>query len=140
MSKGANLRDVEVLALVAGVAVAGWLIYKTVKLGGGLLSGDNTLTKNATNADGQKVTAYRGVPVLGTLGAAANAASGGWLATMGQKLGSWLAPTPSANDPVPAQSQGNPAATAAWATGGPDLTNPDEQTFSAMAGINGFPM
>lgn len=80
-----------------GVAVlvgAGLLVY--------LLTRASTLTTTATNAAGEKVTAYEGRGPLGTLGAAANAASGGYLASLGQWLGGaafdLLNPTPA--DPV----------------------------------------
>lgn len=56
----------------------------------GALSGKNALTENATNADGSPQTAYYGAGPLGTLGAATNAASGGWLSSWGDDLGSWL--------------------------------------------------
>lgn len=47
-----------------------------------------SLTKTATDADGNPVTAYAGAGPVGVAGAAANAVSGGWLATFGNWLGS----------------------------------------------------
>lgn len=76
---------------VAGLAVAGLVLYRLVQAGPGLLSGDNELTRTATNAAGEPVTAYQGAGPVGTLGAAANRASGGWLATVGQNIGNTLA-------------------------------------------------
>lgn len=71
------------LALGAAVvlAVAYFVLRKTVgdiaKGAGGLLSGDNALTKD---------TAYESKGVLGTLGAGANAISGGLFASWGEAL------------------------------------------------------
>ena len=53
----------------------------------GIVTSNNTLTQNATNSSGEKVTAYQGVPVLGTIGAATNTLSGGYLADFGGWLG-----------------------------------------------------
>lgn len=82
---------------IAGIAVAAVVYFgarATVKevanVVGGVVSGDNAITRNQTNADGETVTAYQGAGVLGTLGAAANSASGGVLASAGEKLGGWL--------------------------------------------------
>lgn len=69
------------------------LLYVTgrfaVKTAAGIVSGDNALTRNATNAAGEPVSAYQGVPVLGTLGAGANYLSGGHLASFGESIGGW---------------------------------------------------
>jgi hypothetical protein len=48
---------------------------------GGILSGNNALTKDS---------AYEDKGVLGTLGAGANAVSGGSLAALGESISSWL--------------------------------------------------
>lgn len=56
----------------------------------GLATGDNALVHNATNADGQRVDAYEGWGAAGTLGAATNAASGGWFSTFGEYLGGFF--------------------------------------------------
>lgn len=56
----------------------------------GAVTGKNALTENATNADGTPQTAYYGAGPLGTLGAATNAVSGGWLSTWGDDFGSWF--------------------------------------------------
>lgn len=80
------------LALGAAVviAVAYFILRKAVgdvaKGAAGLLTGDNAITQNATNADGEKVDAYESRGVLGTLGASANAVSGGLFASWGQYL------------------------------------------------------
>jgi hypothetical protein len=58
---------------------------------GGIFTGNNAITKNATNAAGEKVTAYEGAGILGTLGAATNAVSGGTLASLGQAIGGAVA-------------------------------------------------
>lgn len=60
-----------------------------LKTAGGLVSGNNVITQNQTNAAGQAVTAYQGAGVFGTLGAAANSASGGYLSSFGETLGGW---------------------------------------------------
>lgn len=74
-----------------GLAVAAYVLYKAVpKVAAavdGVVSGDNALTRGAKNAAGQRVTAYVGAGVVGTLGAAANTASGGYFSTLGQWLG-----------------------------------------------------
>lgn len=79
-------------ALIIGVV---WYLgRKTIKEAagavGGLVSGNNAITQNQTNASGEKVTAYEGSGVVGTLGAAANTVSGGTLASLGEKIGSGL--------------------------------------------------
>ena len=80
-----RIAELEVgLVLVATVGAVWWL-WKGP--GAGLLSGNNALTKNATNAAGERVTAYQGAGPVGTIGAAANAASGGVLASIGQWIG-----------------------------------------------------
>lgn len=77
-------------AIILGVAY--FLLRKTIKetadAAAGLLTGKNAITENATDASGEKVTAYEGAGVAGTLGATANAVSGGVLASIGGWLGS----------------------------------------------------
>ena len=80
-----NATAIIALAGVATLGLVGVWLFKGP--GAGLLSGDNALTRSATNADGERVTAYEGAGPLGTLGAAANAASGGYLSSFGQWLG-----------------------------------------------------
>ena len=85
------MKDSTQLAIiVGGAAVVAYVIYRAVpkvaEVAGGIVSGNNTLTRGARDADGRPTTAYQGAGVVGTVGAAANAASGGYLAT----LGSWL--------------------------------------------------
>jgi hypothetical protein len=80
------------LMLAGGVVlIIGVLYYLTSKTikdvasgAAGVLSGNNAITQNQTNASGQKVTAYEDAGVLGTLGAAFNSLSGGTLSTIGQ--------------------------------------------------------
>lgn len=78
-----SLPRAELLAVLVGLGVAAYLLPKL----GGIFSGHNSLTTTATNAAGDRVSAYEGAGVVGTVGAAANAASGGYLATLGQWLG-----------------------------------------------------
>ena len=51
---------------------------------------NNNLTNSATDFAGDKVTAYGGHGVVGSLGAETNALSGGALASAGESLGGWL--------------------------------------------------
>lgn len=100
---------------IVAVGVGYLLLRKGLDVGGGLITGNNVITENATNSDGEKVTAYQGAGVIGTLGATFNAASGGTLATFGQWLGDkaydLLNPAPSA----PPLTQNTPAGhTAYW--------------------------
>lgn len=87
-----------------GAALAGaWLLWKAAKAAPGLISGNNAITQSATNAAGQPTTAYQGAGIVGTLGAATNAASGGVLASVGEWLGStvydWTHTSTSSDEP-----------------------------------------
>lgn len=99
-----NLPKLDTTALVLLLAAGGvaWLAWR-----------GSRLVETATNAAGQPVTAYAEAGVLGTLGAAANAASAGTLASLGQWIGST------------AYDLFNPSATAAPASTGPALTTGD---------------
>lgn len=79
-------------ALVLGVVyfLARKTLQDVAEVGAGLATGNNAITRNQTNAAGEKVDAYEGAGVVGTAGAAANSVSGGFLATAGQKVGGWL--------------------------------------------------
>jgi hypothetical protein len=84
------------IALAAGVALVIGVVYllsrqaikETAAVAAGVVSGNNAITQNQTDFDGNKVSAYEGRGVLGTLGAATNSASGGTLASVGGYLGS----------------------------------------------------
>lgn len=78
---------VELLAGVLIIGAAYYFSQRALGTAGGLFTGDNDLTRNATDADGKAVTAYQGAGVVGTLGAATNAVSGGYLASFGSWLG-----------------------------------------------------
>lgn len=91
----------ETVLIGAGVLVGGFLLYKAaqavpaaaaavVDVASGIVTGNNAVTQNQTNAAGEQTTAYQGGGILGTMGAAANSASGGWLATAGENLGGWI--------------------------------------------------
>jgi len=77
------------LMLAAGVALVIGVVYflggKTLKaaaqIAGGIVSGNNALTEG---------TVYQGAGILGTLGSAANEASGGFFETTGSKIGGWV--------------------------------------------------
>lgn len=83
------------LMLAGGVVLIIGFVYllgrQTVKdvanVAAGAVSGNNAITQNQTNADGEKVTAYEGRGVLGTIGAVFNSASGGIFASAGEALG-----------------------------------------------------
>jgi hypothetical protein len=79
------------LALAGGVAILAvyFIGRQAVAAVGGAISGNNALTENQTDMAGNRVDAYKGAGIPGTLGAAANTASGGVLATLGEHLGSW---------------------------------------------------
>lgn len=81
----------EFAIAAVGLGVASFVLYRSIPhvtaAVDGALSGDNTLTRTATNSKGEQTTAYAGAGVLGTLGAAANKISGGTLATFGEWLG-----------------------------------------------------
>jgi hypothetical protein len=100
------------LGLLA-VGVGYLLLRKGLDVGGGLVTGNNAITRRATNADNERITAYEGAGVLGTLGAATNAVSGGYLATFGQWLGDkaydLLNPAPSAPPLTPRTPAGHTA-------------------------------
>jgi hypothetical protein len=83
-----SLGKVEGLAVIVGLAVGAFVLWRVVRAVPGIVSGDNALTRGATDAAGNPTTAYVDVPIFGTAGAAANAASGGWLASVGDWLGS----------------------------------------------------
>jgi hypothetical protein len=71
---------------LGGVLLA-YAVYRVAKAGTGLLTGDNALTRGAKDASGAPTTAYLGQGAVGTIGAAANAASAGVLASFGGWLG-----------------------------------------------------
>lgn len=95
-SLGKSLESPWSLGIIAvtGIVVL-YMGYKAVKgaasaavnAGAGLLTGDNAITQNQTDASGNPVTAYEGAGVAGTLGAAANSVSGGTLASLGDWIG-----------------------------------------------------
>ena len=82
------------LGVVAVIAAVYYFGGKTIKavagVAGGVVSGNNLITQNQTNWDGSKQDAYEGKGVLGTLGAAANTASGGALSSAGDAIGGWF--------------------------------------------------
>jgi hypothetical protein len=87
------------LLVISGVVLAGgYILIKVVEgwgqaainTGTGLLTGNNAITENTTDFSGQPETAYEGKGVIGTLGAAANTASGGLFASIGNSIGSGL--------------------------------------------------
>lgn len=66
---------------------AGQAVGATVDTAAGVLTGNNAITQNATNAAGEKTTSYEGAGVLGTLGASTNAILGGVPASIGEWIG-----------------------------------------------------
>jgi hypothetical protein len=88
LSKNAIQIAVGAVIVIAAVYYLGRKTIKDVASGAaGVVTGDNAITQNQTNASGEKVTAYEGAGVLGTLGAVFNSASGGSFASLGQWLG-----------------------------------------------------
>lgn len=85
------------LVVLAGGVVL-WLLWdkaeKTTKdlaLGvAGAVSGNNAVTQNQHNFAGEDTDAYVDKGVFGTLGATANSASGGLLASAGETIGGWV--------------------------------------------------
>ena len=115
----------KTVAVVLVAIVGGFLLWKGSKVAGdainaatdvaaGIVTGDNALTQNATDASGAPVSAYQGAGIVGTVGAATNAASGGTLASIGSWIGittyDLFHPAPAA-DTTPSASQ---TATSWW--------------------------
>lgn len=95
-SLGKTLESPMGVVVIAGVAIAVLYIgYKVIKGAAtaavtgaaGLVTGNNVVTANQTDLNGDTVTAYQGAGVAGTLGAATNSVSGGALASLGEWLG-----------------------------------------------------
>lgn len=95
-SLGKTIESPVGLAVAVGLGLlVVYLGYRAVKgaasaavnAGAGLLTGNNAITQNQTDASGNPVTAYQGAGVAGTLGAAANSVSGGTLASFGDWIG-----------------------------------------------------
>lgn len=89
-----NTQALKWAAIVGAVALGAYVLWKARGMAGaavqgaaGIVTGDNPITRGATDAAGRPVTAYTGAGVVGTAGAAVNAASGGVLATVGDWLG-----------------------------------------------------
>ncbi len=126
--------DLQTFAILGAAVVAGVLLWRFSREAGGLVTGNNGITQSATNAAGRPVTAYQGAGVVGTIGAATNAASGGVLASMGEALGNWFYDL-THSDPQP----GNQASQTASATqqSGWDYTGKD-QSFEALSSADGW--
>jgi hypothetical protein len=77
-------------AAKAGADLVSQGVATTIDVAGGVLTGNNAVTENATNAAGEATTAYQGAGIVGTVGAATNAASGGVLASIGESIGGTL--------------------------------------------------
>lgn len=109
MKVPAALRTIEgqyaVIAIV-GIVVVYYVLKKVLPAAGGLVSGNNAITQNQTDAQGNPVDAYQGGGVVGTLGAAANSASGGTFASLGQWLSGKIASVTMPYDPNSAQPTG----------------------------------
>jgi hypothetical protein len=87
-----STKNIGLLLLGGGVAaVALWYIGReALAVAGGIITGDNAITQNQTNAAGERTTAYEGAGVLGTVGAATNSALGGIPASVGETVGGWI--------------------------------------------------
>lgn len=69
---------------------AGEGISLVAEYGAGYATGRNAITETATNASGERTTAYQGAGIFGTLGAGVNAILGGVPASVGETLGGWV--------------------------------------------------
>lgn len=65
-------------------------ITDTVNAAAGAVSGNNAITQNQRDLDGNVVDAYEGRGILGTVGATFNSASGGIFASIGGAIGQTL--------------------------------------------------
>ena len=101
---------IKIGAGLAVVAVAYYVLTKGIKVAGGLLSGNNAITKNQTDAQGNPTDAYVGGGPVATIGAAVNTATGGNAASFGEWLGSTVYDLTHTTPPV------NPAAASESAT------------------------
>ncbi len=89
IDKLAKSAAAQPIQFALGVAIVGVVAYFLVKRAAGVaaetavgvVTGDNALTRG---------TPYQDAGVLGTLGAAANAASGGHLQSIGEAIGGWV--------------------------------------------------
>ena len=87
------------------------------------------LTRSQTNASGVPTTAYVGAGPLGTLGAVANSASNGWLASAGESLGGWFYDVFNGN-PFASPSTSPVQSSADIVRGGPSPeTRPDSESW-----------
>jgi hypothetical protein len=82
---------------IGAVLVIGAVYYLTRKTvsdvaegAASVVSGNNAITQNQTNASGEATNAYEGKGIVGTVGAAFNSASGGTLASVGETVGGWI--------------------------------------------------
>lgn len=89
----AQLLAVAVVALVVVYFVGKKVLTGAANVVGGAVSGNNAITSG---------TPYAGWGVAGTLGAAANSASGGVLSDIGNKLGGWAYDIFGSSAPAPA--------------------------------------
>lgn len=88
---GAVLAVVLIVVLTkaarAGADIAVQAGQAAADIVGGAVTGDNIVTQTATDSAGQPVDAYKGAGIVGTVGAATNAVSGGVLASIGEWIG-----------------------------------------------------
>ena len=130
------------VAVVGGGLVL-YLAYKAISktasaaagAAAGLVSGNNAITANQTTWSGQSTNAYEGKGVAGTLGAAANSASGGALASIGNWVGGALYnlfgsnPNPNGGTNNASGTGSNVAGTGNGSTG---ATNPSQVDFGLI--------
>lgn len=132
------MASAQTLAIAGVAGIVGLVLLKYSDIGKGIVTGDNALTRGATNAEGQAVTAYQGAGPVGTLGAAANAASGGYLATLGQWLGDKafdVFGTDQADSQAPAAADDVTFTKPAGVDAGYTLPVSRELTFSEASGV-----
>lgn len=123
--------DLQTVLILGAVLVGGVLLWRFSKVAGGIVTGNNGITRTATDAAGRPVTAYQGAGVAGTLGATVNAATGGAAASAGRWLGDlafdWFGPRP---------DSGGQGASATQPTGW-DYSGKD-QTFEQASSEDGW--
>ena len=127
------LGEVSPVVLLGGAVLALVLAKKAMEAGAdvvaGVVTGDNAVTRSATDADGNRVTAYQGAGIAGTAGAVANAASGGTLASIGGWLGRKVYDLTHSDEPAAPAPSATPTAAAA-VTAAPNPTNASFQDQS----------
>lgn len=129
-----NSQAWKVAAVLAAAGLGVILLWRARGAIAGAVTGDNPITRSATDAAGRPVTAYQGAGVVGTAGAAVNAASGGVLASLGDWIGGKVYDLLHDDQPEPARS--TEAARVRYEAGGA-AAGTGAGSFSELAGGGG---